>query len=80
MVDQRGYAATAWDYAISICTRNTEGAEHDALLCAEEQPTVENVRAALAVVRGKPWQPLFEGALIEIGIAALETVLENYRA
>ncbi len=77
MVDQKAIAIAAWDYALCLCIRNTEGSEHDALLQAEERPTVENARAVLAVARGKPWQPLFESALIEIGIAALDDILKG---
>jgi hypothetical protein len=77
MVDQKQYAATAWDYAVSICIRNTTGAEQDALIQVEERPTIEDIRAVLAVGRCKPWLPLIESALVEIGIAALEGILRE---
>lgn len=77
MVDQKRYAGAAWDYAVSICIRNTEGAEKDALICVEERPTIENVRAVLAIGRCKPWLPLVESALIEIGIAAIDDILRE---
>lgn len=77
-IDQKQYAVTAWAYAVSICIRNTEGAEKDAVICVEERPTVENIRAVLAIARCKPWAPLIESALIEIGIAGFEQIMREH--
>lgn len=71
------FAAAAFDYAMSICIRNSEGAEHDTLRGAEEDPSPRNLRAALAVARGKPWQPLFESALLEIGVMCADKFLRE---
>tara|TARA_A100001391_G_scaffold51157_1_gene31215 strand:- start:16878 stop:17126 length:249 start_codon:yes stop_codon:yes gene_type:complete len=70
MTDQEhaSFAAAAFDYAVSMCINTTEGTEREALLAVEEDPTPGNLRAALAVADGKPWRPLFEGALLEIGV------------
>lgn len=71
------FAAAAFDYAISMCIRNTEGAEKDALLCAEEDPSQRNLRAALAVAAGKPWQKLLESAVMEIGVVCTKKFLKK---
>ena len=77
MQDQHTYARHCWDYAISVCTRTLPdgSAEKVALLNAEQDPSPLTIRAALAVAVGKPWRPLFEGALIELGIAAAGDIL-----
>lgn len=77
MIDQKKYAGAAWDYAMSLCVRTTEGAEREALIAAEERPTIENIRVVLAVGRCKPWLPLIESALVEIGIAALDDIFKE---
>lgn len=79
MTDEQhiSYAAAAFDYAVSMCIRNTTGAEHDALLCCEEDPSPRNIRAVLAVAEGKPWRPLFESALMEIGAVCAKEFLKD---
>jgi hypothetical protein len=74
---QRNVAASAYSYAMALCIRNTRGAEYAALVAADQQPTIENVRAVLAVARGKPWEPLFESTLVECGLAAFDDVLKG---
>lgn len=72
------FAAHAWDHALSLSIRTlTDGPEREALLACEERPTTPNIRMALAVGRQRPWLPLIESALVEIGIAAIEDILKE---
>ncbi|MHA6691244.1 hypothetical protein [Devosia sp. A449] len=72
------YAVHAWDYALSLSIRTVDaGPEHEALVMCEEQPNLLNVRAVLAVGRGRPWLVLIESALVEIGIVAIEDILNE---
>lgn len=76
--DQVRYTAHAWDYAIALCSRALPaGPEREALIACEERPTLSNIRAVLAIGRHQPWLPLIEAALVEIGIAAIEDILEE---
>ncbi len=76
--DQVRLAAHAWDYAVSLSIRTlADGPEREALLVCEERPTILNIRAVLAIGRHRPWLPLIESALIEIGIAAIEDILKE---
>jgi hypothetical protein len=78
MVDQKQYALTAWSYAVTLVVRGLpDGPEREVLLAAEQQPSVENIRAVLGIGRCKPWLALIESALVECGIAALETMIEE---
>jgi hypothetical protein len=72
-------AVHAWDYAVRLCLRTlpTAGPEHEALIACDERPTIANIRAALAIGRGRPWLVLLESALIEIALAAIEDVLHE---
>lgn len=72
------FAVHAWDFALSLSIRTlTDGPEREALLACEERPTIPNIRMALAVGRHRPWLPLIESALVEIGIAAIEDILKE---
>lgn len=76
--EQVRYAAHAWDYALSLSIRTqADGPEREALLSCEERPTIPNIRAVLAIGRHRPWLPLVEAALIEIGVAAIEDILKE---
>lgn len=76
--DQVRYAAHVWDYAIARCTRaHPAGPEREALIACEERPTLSNIRAVLALGQHQPWLSLIESALVEIGIAAIEDILEE---
>lgn len=76
--DQVRLAAHAWDYALNLCLRTLpDGPEREALQACEERPTLSNIRAALAIGRGRPWLPLIESALVEIGLAAIEDILKE---
>ena len=76
--DQIRIAAHAWDYAINLCIRTVPpGPECEALIACDQRPTTANVRAALAIGRGRPWLALIEAALIEIALAAIEDVLHE---
>jgi hypothetical protein len=76
--EQIRLAAHAWDYAVSLCIRAlADGPEREALIACEERPILPNIRAALAIGRGRPWLPLIESALVEIGLAAIEDVLKE---
>ncbi len=75
--EQIRFAVNAWDYAVGLCIRTLpEGPEREALVICEERPSLVNVRAVLTVGRNRPWLPLIEGALVEIGLAAIEDILE----
>lgn len=76
--DQIRCAAHAWDYAIALCTRALPASpEREALIACEERPTLSSIRAVLAIGRHQPWLSLIETALVEIGIAAIEDILEE---
>lgn len=76
--DQVRFAAHAWDYAIGLCLRTlADGRERQALMACEEHPTIPNIRAALAIGWHRPWLPLIESALIEIGVGAIEDILKE---
>lgn len=72
-------AGHAWDYALRLCLRTlpTAGPEQEALAACDQRPTIANIRAALAIGRGRPWLALLESALIEIALAAIEDVLHE---
>jgi hypothetical protein len=71
-------AAHAWDYALSLCIRTLpKGSEREALLAAEERPTIANIRAVLILGRGSQWLNLIESALIEMGLAAIDDILKE---
>jgi hypothetical protein len=82
MVNQSQYAVTAWRYAVALVLRGLpDGPEREVLLAADQHPSVENIRAVIGIGRCKPWLALIESALVECGIAALETMIkENDRA
>jgi hypothetical protein len=72
------FAAHAWDYAVSLSIRTlADGPEREALIACDERPTIPNIRAALAIGRHRPWLPLIQSALIEIGVAAIEDILKE---
>ncbi|MGB3337169.1 MAG: hypothetical protein WBA73_08330 [Devosia sp.] len=76
--DQVRLAATAWDYALRLCIRNLpNGPEREALIVCQLRPALRNIRAMLALGRGRPWLPLIESALVEIGLAAIEDILKE---
>lgn len=76
--DQIRVAVHAWDYAITLCIRTQpQGSECEALIACDERPTIPNIRAALAIGRGRPWLALIESALIEIALAAIEDILHE---
>jgi len=77
--DQIRFAAHAWDYALrlrlslSLSLRTTlDGPEREALLVCEERPSLPNIRAALAIGRGRTWLPLIESG---VGFVAIEEIL-----
>jgi hypothetical protein len=73
---QRLFAIHAWGYALALCIRTLPaGPEQDALIACRQQPTLANARSALAVGQHRPWRPLIEAALVEIGLAAIEDIL-----
>lgn len=49
--------------------------EREFLIVCEERPTIPNIRTALAIGRRRPWLPLIDFALIEIGIVTIEDIL-----
>lgn len=57
--------------------RTRQAPEREALIACEERPTLSNIRAVLAIGRRQPWLSLIESALVEIGIAAIEDILEE---
>ncbi len=72
------YAAHAWDYALSLSIRTLAGGpEREALIVCHERPTIPNIRAVLAIGRHRPWLPLIESALVEIGLVAIEDILKQ---
>lgn len=76
--DQVRFAAHAWNYAIALCTRALPaGPEREALIACEERPSLSTIRTVLAIGRHQPWLSLIESALVEIGIAAIEDILEE---
>ncbi len=76
--NQVRFAAHVWDYAIARCTRALPaGPEREILIACEKRPTPSNIRAVLAIGRSQPWLSLIESALVEIGIAAIEDILEE---
>lgn len=76
--DQVRYAAHAWDYAIALCARaHPAGPERGALIACEERPTLSNILAVLGIGQHQPWLSLIESALVEIGIAAIEDIIEE---
>lgn len=76
--DQIRFAAHAWDYALNLSLRTLpDGPEREALFACEERPTLPNIRAALAIGRGRLWLPLIESALVEIGLATIEDILRE---
>lgn len=76
--DQIHFATHAWDFALSLSLRTLpDGPEREALQACEERPTLPNIRAVLAIGRGRPWLPLIESALVEIGLAAIEDILKE---
>ena len=75
---QLRFAAHAWNYALSLCIRNLPaGPERTALMVCQQQPAPPNIRAALAIGHNRPWRPLIESALAEIGILAIEDILKE---
>ncbi len=77
-LDHARLAAHAWDYALGLCIRTLpKGPEREALLAAEERPTIANVRTVLIVGRGSQWLQLIEFALIEMGLAAIDDILKG---
>jgi hypothetical protein len=76
--NQVHFTAHAWAYAIARCIRALPvGPEHETLMACERSPTLSNIRAVLAIGLRQPWLPLIESALVEIGIAAIEDILEE---
>ncbi|WP_459104320.1 hypothetical protein [Devosia sp. A369] len=76
--EQIRFVAHGWDYALSVSIRSSsEGVEREALITCEERPTLPNIRAVLAIGRGRPWLPLIESALVEIGLVAIEAILKE---
>ncbi|MBU1334476.1 MAG: hypothetical protein KKG17_06425 [Alphaproteobacteria bacterium] len=77
-IDQVRFAAHAWNYALGVSIRTLlDGPEREVLIACEERPTIPNIRAALAIGRHRPWLPLIESALIEIGVAAINDILKE---
>lgn len=76
--DQARFAAHAWDYALGVSIRTLpDGPEREVLIVCEERPTISNIRAALAIGWGRPWLPLIESGLVEIGLVAIEDILKE---
>ncbi len=76
--EQIRFAVNAWKYALAHCIRALpEGPQREALVVCEKHPNLANVRTVLAAGRNRPWLPLIEAALVEIGLAAIEIVLKD---
>ncbi len=76
--DETRFAAHAWDYAMGRSLRSTAvSPERHILIARQERPTLPTILAVLAIGRGRPWLPLIEAALVQIGIIAIRTLLKD---
>ncbi|KQN75087.1 hypothetical protein [Devosia sp. Leaf64] len=60
--------------ALNLSLHHATGDARLAIEAALEKPSPTTTRAVLRASIGQPWQPRIEGALIEIGIAASESL------
>lgn len=75
---QKHVAVLAWNLALGLSIRSLPaGPERDALDAARANPNLTTVRAVLTIGRQRPWLPLIESALVEIGLAAVDDILEG---
>ena len=72
------FAAPAGFYAARLTSPTLAvGPYGEALSACAQRPTIPNIRAALAIGRHRPWLPLIESALVEIGVVAIEDILKE---